>query len=189
LTYEVEQKFPVGGLEAATERLRQFGAEPGAETLEVDRYYAHPARDFAASDEALRIRRGGQRNYITYKGPKVDQTTKTRREIELPLDSGRQTPDQWNELLEALGFRLVAEVRKHRRKVELQWQGRAIEATLDCVDRVGTFVELEASAGDDDLDDARAAIGALAEHLGLGQTERRSYLELLLEASDGGQSD
>jgi adenylate cyclase class IV len=50
-------------------------------------------------------------------------------------------------------------------------------------------VELEASAGDDDLDDARAAIGALAEHLGLGQTERRSYLELLLEASDGGQSD
>ena len=112
MNYEVEQKFPVDDLAAVGAALTALGAEIAPPRLERDVYYTHPGRDFAHTDEALRIRRVGHDCWLTYKGPKIDATTKTRRELELPLEAGRA--DEWAELLEALGFRPLAEVRKQR---------------------------------------------------------------------------
>jgi len=181
MSYEVEQKFPVDDFRAIEQALRSLGVEIGRAEEEVDRYFNHPAHDFRESDEALRIRRKGTANRITYKGPRVDQTTKTRREIELPLPDGDDVPRQWQGLLETLGFSPFNEVRKRRRKVQIDWQGRAVVGTLDEVDGLGTFVELELIAEEADLDDARACIASLAERLELHQSERRSYLRLLLD--------
>jgi adenylate cyclase class 2 len=153
---------------------------------EVDLYFAHPARDFARSDEGLRIRAIGAANYVTYKGPKIDQTTKTREEIELPLPGGPQGYADGRRLLEALGFRPVAEVRKRRRKAKIARQGREVEVSLDEVDSLGTFVELELIASDGDVEAAKDAIQRLASSLGLSGSQRRSYLELLLAASAEG---
>ena len=147
----------------------------------MDVYFAHPARDFAKSDEALRIRRKGSLNFITYKGPKIDAATKTRREIELPLSPGGQAAQAWTDLIEALGFKPVGEVRKSRRKARVDWQGRSVEISLDEVAGLGVYVELELIAEADGLDAARSNILSLAEALGLQGSERRSYLELLLE--------
>ncbi len=180
-SYEVEQKFPVEDLAGVAERMGALGATVGEPQVEVDLYFAHPARDFAETDEALRIRRKGQKHFITYKGPKIDRTTKTRREIDLPLPAEAGTFDAWRGILEALGFSPVAEVRKSRRKAHIAWQDRNVECSLDEVDRLGTFVELELIADAEQLDTARACIGSLAEELGLSGSERRSYLELLLE--------
>lgn len=181
MKYEVEQKFPVADLAQVQARLSAIGAEISEPRLEVDLYYAHPARDFAATDEALRIRRVGPSNWITYKGPKVDRTTKTRQEIELELAPEEAGARAWGGLLEVLGFRPVAEVRKHRRKALVPWQGRRVEASLDDVEHVGTFVELELMARPRDVEAAKACIASLAGHLGLSGSQRRSYLELLLE--------
>ncbi|NUQ66642.1 MAG: class IV adenylate cyclase [Pirellulales bacterium] len=178
---EVEMKFPVADLAAIRRQLAQMGAGWFDARDEADTYYAHPARDFARTDEALRIRRIDTRSRITYKGPKLDTTTKSRREIELVLGDTAETADEWASLLEALGFRPVATVRKHRVKAHVPWQGRQVEASLDDVDSVGTFVEFELVAEDPDFDSARATIAALAEHLGLSGSQRRSYLQLLLE--------
>jgi adenylate cyclase, class 2 len=177
--YEVEMKFPVTDAAALESRLRELGAVVSAAQTEVDVYFAHPARDFARTDEALRIRRKGSGNFITYKGPKIDATTKTRREIDLPLPSNEATAQAWTALLEALGFTVAGEVRKSRRKAQVQWQGREIEVSLDEVERVGAYVELELIAEADGLDAARACIGSLAAELGLADSERRSYLELV----------
>ena len=147
---------------------------------QIDRYYAHPARDFAQTDEALRIRRVSESNFVTYKGPKLDQQTKTRREIEIPLPPGEEGFSQFAALLEALGFRIVAEVRKLRRIARIDWQGFHVEVALDDVEGVGHFVELEIAADPAQLAGAKAALATLAEHLGLQGGERRSYLELLL---------
>ena len=182
MPYEVEQKFPVADLSSVEAELSALGATASDAQQEVDQYYAHPARDFATTDEALRIRRVGRSCWITYKGPKVDTTTKTRREIELPLSADDETGAGWAELLEALGFRPVAAVRKQRRKATVAWHGRRIAATLDDVDQVGTFVELELSASQEDLQPAKECIASLARRLALRGSERRSYLELLLEA-------
>jgi adenylate cyclase class 2 len=177
---EVEQKFPVDDLTAVESRLKALGAELSVPEREVDLYYGHPARDFGATDEALRIRRRGGEGFITYKGPKIDATTKTRREIDLRLPDGPEGCGPWAALLEALGFRPVAEVGKDRRKALVAWEGRRIEVSLDRVDQVGTFVELELVTDSGGIADAKACIASLAERLGLSGSERRSYLELLL---------
>ncbi len=131
------------------------------------------------------MRRKGDANYITYKGPKIDATTKTRREIELPLGPGDGSFQSWQALLDAVGFRAVAEVHKSRRKAAIPWQGRTVEASLDEVQGVGTFVEFELVVEEQEVDAARSCIVSLAQSLGLTEGERRSYLEMLLEKDEG----
>jgi adenylate cyclase class 2 len=181
MTYEVECKYRIPSTVAAlVGRVEQLGGRFCEAELQVDTYYSHPCRDFAQTDEALRIRRVGDKAYITYKGPKVDQKTKTRKEIELELVGDAEGVLDHATLLEALGFRPVARVTKKRQTAEIVWEDHPVQIALDDVDSVGKFVELETAAGDDGLDAARQSLGSLAERLGLEEGERRSYLELLL---------
>jgi adenylate cyclase, class 2 len=180
MLYEVEQKFPVDDMRGLEKRLIELGATIADPQAEADWYFAHPCRDFQQTDEALRIRRKGERNYITYKGPKIDSTTKTRREIELPVLPGNEAATDWRSLLEALGFGPVAEVRKSRRKAKIVWRGREVEGSLDEVEGVGSYFELELIALAEEIEAAKASIMSLAGEIGLRGSERRSYLELLL---------
>lgn len=186
MQFEVERKYRAIDPQAILARLAELGGKPGEAELQTDCYYAHPSRDFAATDEALRLRRAGAANRITYKGPKVGAEGKTRRELELELPPGDDALANFGRLLEALGFRSVATVEKRRRKAQFNWQGQEVEASLDEVEGLGSFVELELSADDDGLAQAEAALASLAASLPLGESERRSYLELLLEAKRGG---
>ena len=181
MRYEVEMKFPVADMATLEGRLTGLGASIAAAQPEVDMYFSHPGRDFAQTDEALRIRRKGPANFITYKGPKIDAATKTRREIDLGLPPGEETAQAWTGLLDAMGFAVVGEVCKLRRKTYLDWQGHCVELSLDDVERLGTFVELELIVKPEGIEAAKACIASLAGALGLEGTERRSYLELLME--------
>ena len=183
MKYEVEQKFPVDDLAVLADRFDMLGATVGKPQTEVDLYFAHPSRDFAETDEALRIRQKGTSNVITYKGPKIDETTKTRRELELPLPAENGTAEAWTGLLDLLGFKLVGEVRKSRRKAGILWDDHWVEGSLDEVEELGTFVELELVVEKTKIVPAKACIASLAQALGLSQSERRSYLELLLARS------
>ena len=194
MQYEVELKYPVPGHAAIREQLQQLGAQFHTPRIEIDRYFTHPCRCFGETDEALRIRRIGDDCFITYKGPRLDKKTKTRVELEYPLDA----PDYiagvvedgapvekklacWTLLLEKLGFGQLSEVRKERHAAELVWHDEPVEITLDDVDRVGTYVELEWVTEEHALlDEGRERVLSLAEQLGLADMERRSYLELLL---------
>jgi adenylate cyclase class 2 len=190
--YEVELKYPVADLPALQQRLAVLAGRFYATVDQVDRYFNHPCRDFARTDEALRLRLDGEAVVITWKGPRIDATTKTRREIELPLAVGMaegggathppaRTIAQWTELLEALGFRPVATVPKRRRRARVHWQGMEVDVALDSVAGVGEFLEIELQASEADVPQARACLESLARELGCGPPERRSYLELLLE--------
>jgi adenylate cyclase class 2 len=179
--YEVEQKHRVDDERSLLERLAERGVEIGPPVQQLDRYFAHPSRDFSQTDEALRIRTVGDKSFVTYKGPKLDKTTKTRREIELPLDAGDADGTKFGELLHELGFRQVAVVRKKRRSFHLSEGGRRVEGALDTVERVGEYAELELISDQSGLDEAKRIIASLASELELGPIERRSYLEMLLE--------
>ena len=185
MQYEVEMKFPVADMAALEDRLMGLGAAMSAVETEVDVYFAHPARDFARTDEALRIRRKGRENFLAYKGPKVDAVTKTRREIDLPLPPGEDAARAWTGLLQALGFSAVGEVLKSRRKARIAWQERDVELSLDKVEGLGTFVELELVVKPASVEAARECIMSLAKELDLAGSERRSYLELLMQQSSG----
>jgi adenylate cyclase class 2 len=191
--YEVELKFAVSGRAALERRLVELGGRLAEPQEQVDRYFAHPCRDFAQTDEALRLRRVGDSVAITWKGPRIDAATKTRREIELELaplpaalDAG-PTLSSWTELLEALGFRRVMEVAKRRQPLRLVWQGAEVDVALDTVAGLGEFLELEIMAAEGEVPAARARLESLAQEIGLGPTERRSYLELILQSQPAGQ--
>jgi adenylate cyclase class 2 len=181
MQYEVEQKHRVEDVKALVDRLAERGVSLQAPITQTDQYFAHPARDFAKTDEALRIRTAGNSSFVTYKGPKLDATTKTRRELELPLHREDAEGSKFGKLLAALGFRPVATVRKQRRRFHIDNMGLSVEGALDDVEHVGMFVELELAASDENLEFAKQIIRELAEELCLGPSERRSYLELLLE--------
>ena len=187
--YEVELKFPVADPAAVERRLADLGGTWSTAVDQVDRYFAHPSRDFAVTDEALRLRQVGDDVVVTWKGPRIDAATKTRREIELAVapvaagqPDGAATIARWTDLLEALGFRQVREVAKRRRTASVCRADAEIEAALDDVAGLGWFLELEERATPADVDRARERLGALARDIGCGTPERRSYLELLLAA-------
>jgi adenylate cyclase, class 2 len=182
MDWEVERKFRVAEAELAA--LRQEVVALGGRLQRVEQtdcYFNHPARDFAASDEALRLRRADNLNFVTYKGPRTDATAKTRQELELPLPPGPEALDRFKELFSILGFTPFSQVRKRRESASVSWHGQTIEVALDDVQGVGTFVELEAISAPGEVEVAQQAIGSLAAHLKLQDGERRSYLELVLE--------
>jgi len=180
--FEVELKFRVTDPDCLRGRLDELGAIWGPAVPQSDRYFAHPSRDFAATDEALRLRTVGTETVLTYKGPVIDDRTKTRREIEVPLASGAEPVARMADVLQLLGFRPVREVAKTRHDGELAWQGRLVQWTWDDVPPLGTFLELEIVTDNAGRAAARDLILDLARALGLANPERRSYLELLLEA-------
>ena len=182
MNYEVEVKFPLGKLRATIETaLFELGAEFVGSIRQSDHYFNHPARDFARTDEALRIRSVDDQNWITWKGPKIDTRTKTRREIELPLGDGQQTADGLAEILTLLSFRSVACVVKTRAQYRFVINAATCEITIDDVDDVGSFLEIELIADESTLASAQGTVIELGTRLGLYETESRSYLEMLLE--------
>jgi adenylate cyclase class 2 len=179
---EVEQKYPVADHAQLRAQLTALGCQFHLPLQQADLYFAHPARDFAQTDEALRLRRSGDDVCITYKGPKLDPTTKTRREIELPI-AGDDGYERYRELLEVLGFKAVMEVRKSRTPGMVAWEGVEIEVALDDVADLGTFIELELLASPNDLEAAKGHLASLAQRLGLESPERQGYLDLLFRKS------
>lgn len=184
--YEVEIKFLVANLGDFERQITKFGAVPGAPVTEIDLFFQHPNRDFATTDECLRIRTresqlGIIERFMTYKGPKIDRKTKTRKEIEIPLDNGQP----WQEMLESLGFRPHATVKKSRRRGEAMISGHHVAFLLDTVSGLdGNFVEIETLADAERLEEARNFIIGLAKELGLENAVRTSYLGLISKQNE-----
>jgi adenylate cyclase class 2 len=187
MQYEVELKYRVTDQAALLEKFNQQGCRWDEPVRQRDLYWSHPARDFRQTDEALRLRQSGEETYITYKGPRLDKTTKTRREIELPIAPGPQGWEAYCELLTLLGFREVLEVDKTRLPGMLPWEGVEVHIALDTVEQLGEFVELELIATADALDATKLHLHSLAQTLELAQPEMRGYLHLLLaQQGEGG---
>jgi len=182
---EVEQKYRVDSHDAIRRRLGRLGAKASEPVIQVDTYYGHPQRDFAVTDEALRLRRVGRSNWLTYKGPKLDRITKTRQEVDLPIADGEGGAEDGSEFLLALGFTRVAEVRKRRQSFQLECGAWSVEVLLDEIHDLGPFVELEILADGSEKESACQELARVADELGLTQVERASYLELLLRAGQG----
>lgn len=183
MTFEVELKFPLAedSRNEFVKQIEHLGAKRGPTLQQLDVYYAHPSRDFGQTNEAFRIRSVDEENYVTYKGPLIDQHTKTRHEIEVPVASGAEQRRKLAELLEHLGFSEFGSVRKVRQTWHLKWQERELEIVIDDVADLGLYVELECLAAESCRDEVRDSLLQLAADLGLSGSERRSYLQLLRE--------
>ena len=179
MQYEVEQKYAVPDRVILELQLDKLGIVWGETVQQRDAYYSHPARDFSQTDEAIRIRTSAGEHYITYKGPRIDQTTKTRQEIEIPFGA-HATSGAAEQLLVALGFTYVAVVEKTRRTGTLAWQDQPLTIAIDEVAGLGTYIEIELMASEESLSTAQDIVQQTASKLQLQGSIRVGYLDLLL---------
>ncbi|MFO1534852.1 MAG: class IV adenylate cyclase [Thermoplasmatota archaeon] len=169
---EVEAKLPLADPAAARRRLAELGAVPHGARTEEDLFLLHPARDLAATNEALRLRRTPHGLELTYKGPRSGQGVKARTELTVPVGADPEP------LLAALGFRPGPRVRKRREPFALD----GLTVALDEVEGVGWFAEVEALATDAAAGARR--VEALLAQLGWDHWPRepRPYVALVLAA-------
>jgi len=180
-TVEIELKFRSSDWGAVLGKLATFGAEAKPVREDVDHYFNAPDRDFGQTDEVVRLRIMGERNCLTYKGPKAKAAVKTRREIEIDLRDGQLSATQAVCFLTALGYRPTAVVSKTRQVYTFDRDGFHIEICFDDAGAIGKFVEVEIVATTDRADEARTKVAEIAAELGLTEIEHRSYLRMLLE--------
>jgi len=180
--YEVELKVATDH-DTIRPRLASLGAEPSDQVEQVDTYFDAPHREFADTDEALRVRteESDQQTTteLTYKGPLVEDASKTREELTTELGDQAAT----REILEALGFEHSVTVRKRRTR----FAHEDFTITLDAVDRLGEFLEIETEVEtESEVGSARDRAVEILETLELDADEqiRRSYLELTLAETD-----
>lgn len=179
MVVEVEMKVEADH-DDVVDRLEKVGAEAHGEKTQHDVYYSAPHRDFSETDEALRTRREDGDVYVTYKGPKLDRSTKSRREVDLRVGS----LDVADDLLKSLGFTEFGRVRKHRRKYVY---GDYV-VVLDDVEGLDEYVEVETVVGEDEWEEAREGVREMLRRLQLDPSKgiRDSYLQLLHGSGEQG---
>lgn len=180
--YEVELKVRADH-EQVRRRLEELGADSRGTVEQEDTYYDAPHREFGETDEALRIRQqrpegaAGATSVITYKGPLLEDGTKTREEHETAIEDA----DSIDAVLRGLGFEPAYVVRK----VRARYEHAGYTITLDRVEDLGEFVEVERAVPESEVDSAREGAIDVLETLGLDTDDgiTTSYLGLLLEGN------
>jgi adenylate cyclase class 2 len=184
---EIEMKFPVADFASIQQQMTRWQAKVQPAIEEADHYFNAPDRDFARTDEAFRLRCIGGENRVTYKGPKQGGPTKTRTEIEIGLESGPQAAENFRRLVQHLGYRASAVVKKRRTCLEFEREGFALQACCDEVETLGRFVEIEIVTEPAQRQRGQEILLQVVRELGLPASEPRSYLEMVLakQASNG----
>lgn len=179
---EIEIKAKLLDRQSVKEALLAQGFQKMRVQAEKDIYYHGVNRNFANTDEALRLRftkqieSGAQTAYLTYKGPKLDAVSQMRKEIE----AGVLEPLALHNILCALGHTPVRTVEKTRE----YYVKEALTACLDRVDGLGDYIELETMRAEHEGKEAAVEdLFALLTRLGVEKElcTRKSYLEMLLE--------
>lgn len=170
---EVEVKARIDSFKEMEEKLEKLGAVKSKEEFQEDIYFASPIVDFAKTDEALRIRTTNNNTFITYKGPKLNDEAKTRKEVEMTIESAAKAQD----IFEEVGFKAARIVRKNRKYYTYE----NFEISLDDVEGLPPYMEIEVALDDgEDYSQAQDKIFELFEKLGITDGfERTSYMELL----------
>lgn len=170
---EVEVKARIDSFEEIEEKLKTIGAEKTKTEFQEDIYFQSPIVDFAKTDEALRIRTTNSQTFITYKGPKLNEKAKTRKEVEMAIESAEKARD----IFEEIGFTPARIVRKNR----LYYSYENFEISLDDVEGLPPYMEIEVALPDsEDYSEAQNRIFELFARLDITEGfERTSYMELL----------
>ena len=177
---EVETKLKIDCTEHIEERIKELIGEYKGEKTEIDLYFDHPNMQILSGGRALRVRDADGKYRLTYKGPKKDDETTSREEIEIGIESA----SEMIKILDELGFYELCQVKKLRKTYHLE----DLIITLDNVTDLGAFIEVEGKASNDQKFKAKKdEIFKLLKKLGLSTSaiSQRSYLEMLLDKKKG----
>lgn len=192
--FEVEVKVRLDNKEDIKDKLIALGGKYIVSLTHEDTYFNMPKklRNFYATDEALRVRKSWEfdrdindekkrTDFLTYKGPKIDATTKTRKELDLKVEDG----DKVVEILNTLGFNEVYTVKKERELYGIEFGTEIFEILFDYLPELDqNFMEIEVQTDkEEELPLKREKIFDFLTKLGINKEEsiRKSYLELVIE--------
>lgn len=178
---EIEVKIPIGDMHEIGQRLEQKGFVRAAVHEETDTYYNSTYYDLKEHDKALRIRKVVDRTHgkswseLNCKGPKLDDVSVSRKEIEMVIENS----ERMEAILAELGF---FSVKCTVRKIRYHFNRGRITAVLDRVENIGDFLELEIlEFGEDKRAECLQEIEKVMEEIGFSMkdTVRTSYLSML----------
>lgn len=165
--------------------LEQYLKEQGFQEVccftQQDEYFNHPERDFRTTDEALRLRREQHDDAVhcclAYKGPNTSGIGQSRRELETRVEDEQKM----RQILQALGFQSVAEVKKRRK----EYKKEDLTVCLDELDGLGSYVEIEVVLPETETGSESATENRLREFLSelsfiRPAIEPLTYLELVM---------
>ena len=177
---EVEIKVFVKNITKIEECLLNKNFIKGAHIKESDYYFDNEVHEIRNNDQALRIRCSHdlvtdiQQNFVTFKGPKMDDISMTRKEIEIKIDNA----DACIEIFSSLGYKNVYPVIKERQ----YYHKESMTACIDQVEKLGCFLELEIIVeNESEKNNALGQIISTIESFGYSKQEilRKSYLSML----------
>ena len=192
---EVEIKVRISNHELIRKKFEENNGIYKISLLHEDTYFNMPKglRDFKKTDEALRLRKSIEFNkndetkkqvinhFITYKGKKMDLSTKTRKELDIKIED----IENMKLLLKELGFQEIFTVKKERELYEFEFKNYYIEALIDYLPILDQhFLEVEFLLDSPkNLKDSTVVLFDFLSLLGIKKEEsiRKSYLELIIE--------
>jgi adenylate cyclase class 2 len=173
---EIEVKIRVdeSDLEGIRADLKRLGFHPRAHRAKEDNVLLDfPDKSLRRSGCALRLRRYGSKQIVTFKGKKQDDPhLKVREEIESQISD----LDALKGILTHLGLEPAIEYSKYREKYILEKEGHRVEFCIDETS-VGSFIEIEGT---------RDSIYEIAAELGWDSSDfiTKDYVELLGEGEN-----
>lgn len=184
MSVEVEIKLKINSRTDIERVLEETGFVRADLVLESDTYYTSDHHDFAALDEAFRVRStenrmtGKRSAAITYKGAKMDNISMTRQELETTVGDAKIC----RKILEHIGFRPVPPVEKLRQ----YFHRENITACVDTVTNLGDYLELEIIVETEEKKEAALdKVKEILQTIGysMQDTTRTSYLSCCLQSS------
>ena len=181
---EVEVKVSVENTETVENLLLQKGLHKGKFVKECDFYFDNLKNDIRNGDQALRIRScedfstGKIIAFMTHKGPKMDQISMTRPEVELEITDA----NVGIQLITSLGYTKQYPVIKCRQ----YFHKEQMTVCLDQVDKLGDFLEVEMIVEkEEEKANALNEILEFLQELGYSKEHllRKSYLSMLQDKS------
>ena len=170
--YEIEVKARISNKDSVISTIEDLKGQYLKTEKQIDIYFNHPCVDFAKTGESVRLRTIKDIIILTYKGPKLESTVKTRKEIEVSMP--RTEIDKMLDFLYSNGYKKVAEIKKDREYYKI----KDFTISIDYVEGLGSFIEIEKIS--DDIEKSQTEILSLLAHFDIIGIEKRTYLGMIL---------
>jgi adenylate cyclase class 2 len=185
ITYEFELRYAVKDHATVLESLHRLKARFKTKVIQRDHYFTPPPIRTIEKGSILRIREesrdGETRIVLSCKTPNIlNEGVETREETEIEVLADVQAITK---LIENLGAKPLVPVTKERTEYTLTFGRTHFTVTLDQVDTLGSFVEIElVSSKKEDVEHLIVLGDNLAAKLGLDLSKKivLGYHELML---------
>ena len=176
---EIEVKFPLKNVEQVVSFLDKSAEKKVEKAVQIDTYFTPVHKNFLEPDypfQWLRVRESIKGIVLNYKHfyPENKRDADYCDEFEAIVNS-----PIIKKILERLDFKKLVEVRKERSS----WMYKDVEISVDKIEELGTFIEMEITTHFDNPKVAKEYLYRLTKEIGadVGEEDCRGYPFMLLE--------